>query len=61
MERDEAREAVSASRQAYEKLEDVYRKERSAHGRTRRLTIRLGMALAALVVVCGLVMWRLVT
>ena len=33
-ERDEAREAASASRDAYEELEETYRKERAACGRT---------------------------
>ncbi len=59
-ERDEARESASASRQAYEELEEAYRKERAAHGRTRRLAVRLGLALVALLVVCGLLTWRLV-
>ena len=34
-ERDEAREAASASKDTYEELEEVYRKERAAHGQTR--------------------------
>ena len=34
-ERDEAREAESASRQAYEEMEEAYRKERAAHERTK--------------------------
>ena len=59
-ERDEAREAASASRQAYEELEEAYRKERAAHGRTRRWTVRLGLVVAALLVVCGMLTWRLV-
>ena len=49
-ERDEAREATSAGRQAYEEMEEEYRKERAAHGRTRRLAIRLGLVAAALLV-----------
>ncbi len=59
-ERDEAKEAASASRQAYEELEEAYRKERAAHGRTRRWTVRLGLVVAALLVVCGMLTWRLV-
>ena len=59
-ERDEARDAASASRQAYEEMEEAYRKERAAHGRTRRLAIRLGLAVVALLVICGLLTWRLV-
>ena len=49
-ERYEAREAASASRQVYEELEEAYRKERASHGRTRRLAVRLGMALTVLLV-----------
>ena len=60
-ERDEAREAACAGRQAYEELEEEYRKERAAHGRTRRLAVRLGLAVVALLVICGLLTWRLLT
>ena len=60
-ERDEARESVSASLQAYEEMEEAYRKERSAHGRTKRLAMRLGLAATALFVICALVTWRLLT
>ena len=60
-ERDEAREAASASRHAYEELEEEYRKETAAHGRTRRLAIRLGLVAVALFVICGLVTWQLLT
>ena len=59
-ERDEARESASASGRAYEEMEEAYRKERAAHGRTRRLAFRLGFALVALLVICGLLTWRLV-
>ena len=58
-ERDEAREFESASGRAYEKMEEAYQKERAAHGRTRRLAIRLGLAVAVLLVICGLSTWRL--
>ena len=58
-ERDEAKGVVSASRQAYEEIEETYRKERVAHGRTRGLAIRLGLVAAALLVVVGLLTWRL--
>ena len=58
-ERDEARESASASRQAYEELEEAYHKELAVHGRTRRLTIRIGLAVVALLVICGLLTWRL--
>ena len=36
-ERDEAREAVSSGRQAYEELEEAYRKETAAHKETKDL------------------------
>ena len=58
-ERDEARDAASASRQAYAELEEAYRKERVAHGRARWLAIRLGLVAVALLGICGLVTWRL--
>ena len=58
-ERDEAREAASASGLAYQEMEEAYREERVAHGRTRRLAIRLGLAMVALLVICGLLTWRL--
>ena len=58
-ERDEAREAASASRRPYQELEEAYRKERAAHGRTRRWAIRPGLAVVALLVICGLLTWRL--
>ena len=60
-ERDEAREAASASRDAYEELE-----ERAAHGRTGRLATRLKVAAAVLLVllvplaISILVCWLLV-
>ena len=59
-ERDEARESASVSRQAYEELEEVDRKGRDAHGRTRRLAIRFGattVVLLVLLVVSVLVWW----
>ena len=56
-ERDEAMEAASASHQAHEELEEAYREEQAAHGRARRLAIRLGLVAAALLVICGLVTW----
>ena len=58
-ERDEAREAASACSQAYEEVEEAYRKEQTAHGRTKRLAVRLGVAAVALLVICGLLTWRL--
>ena len=59
-ERDEAREAASASARAHEEMEEAYRKERAAHERTRRWPFRIGLAVVALLVICGLLTWRLV-
>ena len=53
-ERDEARESVSASRQAYAELEETYRRDQAAHGGTRRVAFRLGLAVVVLLVVVGL-------
>ena len=61
-ERDEARKAASASEEEYRDLETAYDAERAAHGRTRRLAVRLGLAVAVLVVllvISILVAWRL--
>ena len=58
-ERDEAVHAVAASRQGYEEMEEAFRKERAARGRTRRLAIRFGLAVVALLVICALLTWRL--
>ena len=61
-ERDEAREAASASEEAYRELETAHDVERAAHGRTRRLAVRLGLAVAVpvvLLVISILVAWRL--
>ena len=59
-ERDEAREASSASGRAYEEMEGAYREEIAAHGTTRRLAFRFGIAVVALLVICGLLTWRVV-
>ena len=59
-ERDEAREAASARGRAYEEMEEAYWKERAAHGKTSRWIFRLGLAVVALIVICGLLTWRLV-
>ena len=58
--RDEARESESASGRAYEDMEEAYRKEIASHKRTRQLALRLGFAVLALLVICGLLTWRLV-
>ena len=59
-ERDEAVYAASADRQAREEKEDEYEKERDARKKMRRLAIRLGLAVVVLLVVVGLLTWRLV-
>ena len=58
-ERDEARESVSASRQAYAELEDAYRKETAAHKETKQLFTMLRVTAVVLLVICGLLTWRL--
>lgn len=60
-ERDEAKESAAAGRQAYGEMEEAYRNEQIKHGRTRRLAFRLGLAAVALLVICGLLTWRLFT
>ncbi len=60
-ERDEARDAASARGRAHEEMEEAYWKERAAHGRTRRLAIRLSLVAAALLVISALLTWRLLT
>ena len=60
-ERDEARKSVSAGRLEYHELDREYQKERTARERTRRLAVRLSLVVAALVVICGLLTWRLLT
>ena len=55
-------ESASASRRAYEELEEAYRKEQAAHERTKGLAIRLGLVAAALMVllVGSVLLWRFV-
>ena len=63
-ERDEARDAAAAGRQEYAELEEAYRNERDAHGRIRRMALRLALVaatLSVLLVISVLAMWRLVT
>ena len=63
-ERDEARDAASAREDAYGELEEAYRRECAAHERTRRVALRLGLVVAALLgllVISVLVTWRLLT
>ncbi len=59
-ESDEARESASASRQAYEELEEEYRKERAAHKVTREglIAVRVtAFVLLALLVGSVLLWW----
>ena len=60
-ERDKAKDVASASRRAYTEMEEAYQKEHTARSGTRRLTIRLGLAVVALLVVVGLLTWQLLT
>ena len=62
-ERDEARDAASASEEAYRELEMAY-DARVAHRKTKRLARTLGLVAAvlfALLVISVLVAWRLFT
>ena len=59
-ERDEARESVPASRQAYAELEEAYRKETAAHKETKQLFTMLRVTAVVLLVICGLLTWRTV-
>ena len=61
-ERDEAREAASASRQVHKELEEAYRKETAAHKETKELLnmVRVtAVVLFVLLVVSVLVSWLL--
>ena len=56
-ERDEAVYSASADRRAHEELEEAYEKERAARRRMRRLAVRLGLAVVALLVVVVALVW----
>ena len=59
-ERDEARESASASRQAYEELEEAYRKELAAHEETKEGLIAarvIAFVLLALLIGSVLLWW----
>ena len=63
-ERYEARDAASASEEAYRKLETAWLKEAEAHNRMTRVAIRLGVtagALFVLLVISVVVAWLLLT
>ena len=59
-ERNEARDAASASGRAYEELEEAYREERAAHERTKEglIAVRVtALVLLALLIASVLVWW----
>lgn len=58
-ERDEARESVSTGRLEYHELKQAYRKETDAHNVTKRLAFRLSLVVVVLLLVVGLLTWRL--
>ncbi len=58
-ERDAARGSEAAAIQAHRELERAYGKEMAERGRTRRWTVRLGLAVVVLLLVVGLLTWRL--
>ena len=63
-ERDEARDAASASEEAHHKLASAYDEERAAYRRTKRTARTLSLAAVALFVFLAvgiLVTWRLFT
>ena len=60
-ERDEAREAASASRRPYEELEKAYRKEIAEHKEMKEIVTILRVAVVVLLVICGLLTWQLFT
>ena len=60
-ERDEARKSETAAIEAHRKLEIAYGEALTEHGRTRRWIARLGLAVVVLLVVVGLLAWRLLT
>ena len=50
LERDEAREAASASGRAYEEMQEAYRKEIAEHGETKEAVIALRVIVVVLLV-----------
>ena len=56
-ERDEAREAAPASRQAYEEMEEAYQKEIAEHEETKEAIIALRVIVVVLLVASALVWW----
>lgn len=63
-ERDEAWEEASGRKDAYEELEEAYRKEHDALARTRQWALRLAVAASTLLVLLAtsiLITWQLLT
>ena len=58
-ERDEAKDAVSAGRQAYRKLERAHEREVAEHKDTNQLFNVVRVMTLVLLVVVGLLTWRL--
>ena len=58
-ERDEAREAASANRQAYEELEESYRKERAEHEETKEglIAVRVTAFLLLALLIGSVLLW----
>ena len=58
-ERDEAREAASASRQAYEELEEAYRKERAEHEETKEgiIAVRVTAFVLLVLLIGSVLLW----
>ena len=59
-ERDTARKSEDAAIEAHREMERAYGKALTEHGNTRRWIVRLGLAALVLLVVVGLLTWRLV-
>ena len=59
MERDEARESASASRRAYEELEEAYRKERAAHEETKEglIVVRVTAFVLLVLLIGSVLLW----
>ena len=58
-ERDAARKSEDAAIEAHREMERRYGNEMGEHGRTRRWIVRLGLVVVVLLVVVGLLIWRL--
>ena len=58
-ERDEAKDAASASRHAYEEIEEAYRKEIAEHGQTKEavITLRVIVVMLLVLLVASVLMW----